>query len=77
MSLNILSDPKPWFRGIEPGDIVTYARSHNCGNNTGKATICAATHVVINIGGPHGTPVVVDEGNYVKHRTPKPRKKKV
>lgn len=65
--MNRLSDRGNWWRGIAPGDRVTYVTSHgNVGH--GKVVISTATHVVLNGGGKHGTPVVVDEHNYGSHR---------
>lgn len=62
-----LSDRGNWWRGIAPGDLVTYSTPQ--GNVCrGKVVISTATHVVLNAGGRHGTPAVVDERNYVSHR---------
>jgi len=72
MSINIFSDPKPWWRGISPGDTVRYSTPQG-GQGKGKVTIAARTHVVLNTGGRHGTPKVVDDSNYVSHESRKPR----
>lgn len=69
---------KPWWRGIAPGDTVHFSTQH--GNpGKGRVVMSLPTHVVLNIGGRHGTPKLVDENNYMSHKsmpTPKPRKKK-
>lgn len=66
---NILAEVlnKPTFNGIRPGDRVTYSDSHGKLHH-GKARICQAGHVVLNIGGRFGTPQVVNESNYACHR---------
>lgn len=78
MSIARLFTP-PWWRGIAPGDLVYYSTQH--GNiDKGRVVMSRPTHVVLNIGGRYGTPKLVDENNYMSHKsmpTPKPRKKKL
>lgn len=62
-----LSDQGAWWRGIAPGDLVTYVTPQG-NTKSGKVVISATSHVVLNAGGRHGTPAVVDERNYVSHR---------
>jgi hypothetical protein len=62
-----LSDRGSWWRGIAPGDSVTYVTPQG-NTRSGKVVISTATHVVLNAGGKHGTPAVVDEHNYSSHR---------
>lgn len=69
---------KPWWRGIAPGDTVHYSTPQ--GNpGKGRVVMSLPTHVVLNAGGRHGTPKVVDEGNFISHKAVvarQPRKKK-
>lgn len=75
MSQNIFST-KPWWRGIAPGDTVHYSTPHG-NKGQGRVVMSLPTHVVLNIGGRHGTPKVVDESNFISHTAKKePRKKK-
>ena len=56
------------FRGINPGDFVEFTDAH--GNvRTGRAQLllCFHSHVVVNTGGPHGRPQVVNGSNYLTH----------
>jgi hypothetical protein len=69
------------FKGIRPGDRVTFLVPNGIGRNgqewtekSGRATLVFADHVVCNCGGRFGTPGRCDERNYVKHRTPAERK---
>lgn len=68
------------FMGIKAGDRVTFMANSGLRLVNGKAIperrqmqgrACAlllfAGHVVVNTGGRHGTPHVVDAGNYVRH----------
>lgn len=55
------------WNGIAPGDMVTYSTHH--GNlMSGRAMLCLPTHVVLNTGGRHGRPQVVDGNNYHSHK---------
>lgn len=66
------------FQGIKAGDRVTfwdYAGLGRAGmeyrRNLGRAQglLVFADHVVVTTGGRRGTPVVVDAGNYISHRS--------
>lgn len=58
--------PTNHWRGIRPGDTVHYSTPQ--GNKAkGVVRISTSTHVVLNGGGRHGTPVVVDENNFMSH----------
>jgi hypothetical protein len=54
------------FKGIRSGDRVTY-RTPQGQVKTGTAVglLLFPDHVVINVGGKHGTPQVVDASNFV------------
>jgi hypothetical protein len=69
------------FNGIRPGDMVTFSIPNDIGRYglefkqvTGRAVMCFPTHVVCNLGGPHGRLSVCDENNYHSHRTQRTRK---
>jgi hypothetical protein len=47
---------------------VTKTRFGHIGQGRAQALLCFDTHVVVNIGGAYGTPVVVNDSNYVSHR---------
>ncbi len=60
------------FQNIRPRDTVHFLIPNGIGRNgvewkkkSGKAVICLKTHVVVNGGGKHGTPYVVDERNFL------------
>jgi hypothetical protein len=62
------------FKGIQAGDRVTGSFPNGRGRNgieyknrVGRAALVFHTHVVLNMGGKHGTPAVVDSNNYVSH----------
>jgi hypothetical protein len=48
--------------GIKPGDRV-HVLTPQGGVRAGRAVLCYTGHVVLNAGGPHGTPVVADAVN--------------
>jgi hypothetical protein len=56
------------FKGIQAGDRVTFLtpRGHKS-EGRARALLLFPTHVVVNCGGRHGTPAVVNERNYVCH----------
>lgn len=56
------------FQGIRAGDRVTFVTAHGQ-TLTGRAQLllCFPTHVVVNCGGAHGRPAVVNASNYVSH----------
>lgn len=63
------------FRGIRAGDRVTY-RDVTGAERTGRASalLLFPGHVVVDTGGPHGRPFVVNDANYVRHAArPDPR----
>ena len=70
MSIDIFSDPKPWWRGISQGDTVHYSTPQG-GRGKGRVVISTQTGVVLNAGGKHGRVQVVDENNYVSHKSRK------
>jgi hypothetical protein len=65
------------FKGLRPGNNVVYAR--RCGLNIrgepdwdyacGRVVMAFETHVVLNIGGRHGTPMVVNDNNFIRRGT--------
>lgn len=66
------------FMGILPGDMIRFVIPNGVGRDgieyktiKGRAVICLEDHVVVNIGGQHGTPKVVTESNYVDHKKAK------
>ncbi len=61
------------FEGIRPGDTVEYMAYAGRGRNgpeykkaKGRCVMTFPDHVVLNVGGEHGTPAVVDETNFVR-----------
>lgn len=70
----------PHFMGLRGGDTIEYLAfaglSHDAEGNLVKEYVkrrgkvqpllLSETHVVVNAGGRHGTPVVVNEGNFVR-----------
>jgi hypothetical protein len=56
---------------VEAGDIVTIKTP--TGWRTGRVSplLMFPSHVVLNCGGPHGTPAVADEWNIVEVRMPR------
>lgn len=58
----------PTFQSIRAGDRVRYTDAHGA-TRTGTACplLLFPAHVVVNAGGRHGRPVVVDHRNYVSH----------
>jgi hypothetical protein len=61
------ANPARWWRGIAPGDTVFYSTQHG-NRKSGRVVISTPTHVVLNIGGKHGTPAVVTETNFMSHK---------
>jgi hypothetical protein len=57
---------KQWHL-IRPGDRVTMRTPHGQ-EVTGRVTMKFDTHCVLNLGGKHGTPGVVNPLNFVKHK---------
>jgi hypothetical protein len=55
-----------FYRGLRVGDWIT-ARTRHGAEVSGKVSICCGTHVVLNIGGRYGKPLVVDDNNFVRH----------
>lgn len=73
--LNSRADLSASFRGIRPGDKVTYRSYAGLGRHgpewkerTSAVVMVFNTHVVANAGGRFGTPAVIDEDNYVSHK---------
>lgn len=58
------------FKGIRGNDRVSY-RDRFGDVKSGKANplLIFPGHVVINVGGKYGTPVVVNDSNYVSHKS--------
>lgn len=57
------------FKDIKAGDLVFFKdRSWNRASGKANALLLFPDHVVVNIGGRHGTPMVVNEANYISHR---------
>ena len=73
-NLHILST-KPWWRNIAPGSTVHYSTPQGQ-RGKGRVVMSLPTHLVLNCGGPHGTPGLVDDANYISHTTPRTRKPK-
>lgn len=73
-ALNVFST-RTWWRDIAPGSTVHYSTPQGQ-RGKGRVVMSLPTHLVLNIGGRHGTPKVVDDNNYISHTTPKPRKPK-
>lgn len=66
------------FNSIRPRDRVRFLIPAGIGRNgpefkekSGSAVLCYSDRVIVNGGGRHGTPYVVDERNYVGHSSPK------
>lgn len=58
------------FQGIRRGDRVTFTdRFGHYRTGRAQALLLFPDHVVLNMGGRHGTPQVVDASNYVSHTT--------
>jgi hypothetical protein len=57
---------KRW-RGIDPGVTVWFFTPHGA-RRSGRVVLVEEHHVVVNTGGRHGTPAVVDEKNFSGHR---------
>lgn len=55
----------PLYKSIRPGDTVTIV-TRNGVQRKGRAVMVCATHVVLNSGGPHGTPLIADDSNTIK-----------
>lgn len=60
------------FKGIQPNDTIEFLQPNGIGRNgpevkraRGRAVLCFPSHVVLNIGGRHGTPAVVTDDNFV------------
>lgn len=66
---------KPWWRNIAPGSTVHYSTPQGQ-RGKGRVVMSLPTHLVLNIGGQHGTPKVVDDSNYIRHTTTRTRKPK-
>lgn len=56
----------PTFMGIRPGEMVTYSTPQGQ-TRRGRAVLADSDHVVVNAGGRHGTPQVVNSKNYLGH----------
>lgn len=56
-----------------PRDRVRFTAPHGKAKN-GTVVISLPTHVVVNCGGRHGTPQVVNENNYQSHSTTRNKK---
>jgi hypothetical protein len=63
---------------LRPRDVVTFLIPNGVGRHgqefkvkRGRVVIALPTHVVVNSGGRHGTPYVVDENNHI---TPAPKR---
>ena len=54
----------PAFGEHKPGDRVRF-RTPQGQIRSGRVVFALPTHLTLNCGGPHGTPAVVDENNYV------------
>lgn len=62
-----------YWNDISPGSTVTF-KSPQGQERKGKVVMAFPTHLVLNCGGAHGTPAVVDEKNYVSHTSSKKRR---
>ena len=60
----------PQWRDIGPGSTVWFETPQGQ-ERSGKVVMSFATHLVLNCGGRHGTPAVVNEKNYLKHKCKK------
>lgn len=62
------------FRNIKAGDRVTFWQSQGAGQPRklrtapAQALLIFPYHVVVNLGGKHGRPAVVDATNYESHK---------
>ncbi len=57
------------FKGIRAGDRVTFRLPlGRLAEGRAQAFLIFGSHVVVDAGGAHGRPVVVDERNYVAHK---------
>ena len=61
------------FNNLRPGKSITFLVSNGIGRHgieykekRGRVVMALASHVVVNGGGRHGTPHVVNEKNFVK-----------
>lgn len=55
----------PAFKGLRPGDRVTI-RTPQGQERTGRVVMTFPEHVVLNMGGAHGTPGIANERNFVR-----------
>ncbi len=59
-----------WWNGVPPGAMVHYTNRQGQ-KRKGRVVMSLPTHLVLNGGGPHGTPVLVDGSNYNSHTNPR------
>lgn len=52
------------YHSIRPGDTVTFSRHHG-GTGKGRVVMHGPAGWVVNAGGAHGTPTIVDERNFI------------
>lgn len=57
----------PLFRSASVGDTVTILTPHG-NQRRGRVVFKFVTHLVLNGGGQHGTPLIADESNTIKVR---------
>jgi hypothetical protein len=55
---------KKTLQDARPGDWIRFQNPKETRERHGRVTMKFPTHVVLNCGGPHGTPAVVDERNF-------------
>jgi hypothetical protein len=56
---------EPLFRSASVGDRVTIVTPHG-NERTGRVVMKFSSHLVLNLGGAHGTPGIADDSNTIR-----------